>query len=122
MHEDKAKSIFQDRCGFPGSLVWSVHCLSRYIVVGLVQSVGALVAGGRVGPREPHSGVPQVAEMHGELLEFNERLHRALLAKEALVSHMRQELIDLRGPVSDPHSARDGRQGSHESSLKTEEL
>nr|XP_045017509.1 sorting nexin-29 [Jaculus jaculus] len=41
----------------------------------------------------------EVAEMHGELIEFNERLHRALLAKEALVSHMRQELIDLRGPV-----------------------
>lgn len=42
----------------------------------------------------------QVAEMHGELIEFNERLHRALMAKEALVSQMRQELIDLRGPVS----------------------
>lgn len=41
----------------------------------------------------------QVAEMHGELIEFNERLHRALMAKEALVSQMRQELIDLRGPV-----------------------
>ncbi|XP_030067812.1 LOW QUALITY PROTEIN: sorting nexin-29 [Microcaecilia unicolor] len=41
----------------------------------------------------------EVAEMHGELIEFNERLHRALIAKEALVSHMRQELIDLRGPV-----------------------
>ncbi|EPY76373.1 hypothetical protein CB1_001431017 [Camelus ferus] len=39
-----------------------------------------------------------VAEMHGELIEFNERLHRALVAKEALVSQMRQELIDLRGP------------------------
>lgn len=37
--------------------------------------------------------------MHGELIEFNERLHRALMAKEALVSQMRQELIDLRGPV-----------------------
>lgn len=45
----------------------------------------------------------QVAEMHGELIEFNERLHRALVAKEALVSQMRQELIDLRGPVSAPH-------------------
>lgn len=44
--------------------------------------------------------VLQVAEMHGELIEFNERLHRALVAKEALVSQMRQELIDLRGPVS----------------------
>uniref|UniRef100_A0A5F8G5F5 Sorting nexin 29 n=1 Tax=Monodelphis domestica TaxID=13616 RepID=A0A5F8G5F5_MONDO len=41
----------------------------------------------------------EVAEMHGELIEFNERLHRALIAKEALVSQMRQELIDLRGPV-----------------------
>lgn len=40
--------------------------------------------------------------MHGELIEFNERLHRALVAKEALVSQMRQELIDLRGPVSVP--------------------
>lgn len=45
----------------------------------------------------------QVAEMHGELIEFNERLHRALVAKEALVSQMRQELIDLRGPVSALH-------------------
>ncbi|XP_077305032.1 sorting nexin-29 isoform X2 [Lithobates pipiens] len=41
----------------------------------------------------------QVAEMHGELIEFNERLHRTLLTKEALVLQMRQELIDLRGPV-----------------------
>ncbi|KAJ7305790.1 hypothetical protein JRQ81_010156 [Phrynocephalus forsythii] len=41
----------------------------------------------------------EVAEMHGELIEFNERLHRALMAKEALVAQMRQELIDLRGPV-----------------------
>ncbi|XP_071976779.1 sorting nexin-29 isoform X1 [Engystomops pustulosus] len=41
----------------------------------------------------------EVAEMHGELIEFNEKLHRTLIAKEALVSQMRQELIDLRGPV-----------------------
>ncbi|XP_061455542.1 sorting nexin-29 isoform X2 [Rhineura floridana] len=41
----------------------------------------------------------EVAEMHGELIEFNDRLHRALMAKEALVTQMRQELIDLRGPV-----------------------
>ncbi|XP_074866535.1 sorting nexin-29 isoform X2 [Carettochelys insculpta] len=41
----------------------------------------------------------EVAEMHGELIEFNERLHRALMVKEALVSQMRQELIDLRGLV-----------------------
>uniref|UniRef100_A0A6I8SCA4 Sorting nexin 29 n=1 Tax=Xenopus tropicalis TaxID=8364 RepID=A0A6I8SCA4_XENTR len=41
----------------------------------------------------------EVAEMHGELIEFNERLHRTLMAKDVLVSQMRQELIDLRGPV-----------------------
>lgn len=60
---------------------------------------------GRGSACEPHSPglvVLQVAEMHGELIEFNERLHRALVAKEALVSQMRQELIDLRGPVSTP--------------------
>uniref|UniRef100_A0ACB8FLV8 Uncharacterized protein n=1 Tax=Sphaerodactylus townsendi TaxID=933632 RepID=A0ACB8FLV8_9SAUR len=48
---------------------------------------------------DPEHLHPPVAEMHGELIEFNERLHRALIAKEALVSQMRQELIDLRGPV-----------------------
>ncbi|XP_040214465.1 sorting nexin-29 [Rana temporaria] len=41
----------------------------------------------------------EVAQMHGELIEFNERLHLTLLTKEALVLQMRQELIDLRGPV-----------------------
>ncbi|KAM4632570.1 sorting nexin-29-like [Discoglossus pictus] len=41
----------------------------------------------------------EVAEMHGELMEFNERLHRTLISKEVLVAQMRQELIDLRGPV-----------------------
>lgn len=42
----------------------------------------------------------QVAEMHGELIEFNERLYRSLMAKDHLIVQMRQELIDLRGPVS----------------------
>ncbi|MFT7812160.1 sorting nexin-29, partial [Arapaima gigas] len=41
----------------------------------------------------------EVAEMHGELIEFNERLYRSLMAKEHLISQMRQELIELRGPV-----------------------
>uniref|UniRef100_A0A3P8Q8V6 Sorting nexin 29 n=1 Tax=Astatotilapia calliptera TaxID=8154 RepID=A0A3P8Q8V6_ASTCA len=40
-----------------------------------------------------------VAEMHGELIEFNERLYRLLMAKDHLIIQMRQELIDLRGPV-----------------------
>ncbi|XP_076856447.1 sorting nexin-29 [Brachyhypopomus gauderio] len=41
----------------------------------------------------------EVAEMHGELIEFNEKLYRSLMAKDILIGQMRQELIDLRGPV-----------------------
>ncbi|KAI4904314.1 hypothetical protein NFI96_015174 [Prochilodus magdalenae] len=41
----------------------------------------------------------EVAEMHGELIEFNERLYRSLMAKDNQIGQMRQELIDLRGPV-----------------------
>lgn len=40
--------------------------------------------------------------MHGELIEFNERLYRSLMAKDHLINQMKQELIDLRGPVSYP--------------------
>lgn len=38
--------------------------------------------------------------MHGELMEFNEMLHRQLNGKEALLKRLQQELVDLRGPVS----------------------
>ncbi|CAM9748354.1 unnamed protein product [Lampetra planeri] len=41
----------------------------------------------------------EVAEMHGELMEFNERLHRSLMGKDALIRQMRQELVELRGPL-----------------------
>ncbi|XP_032826315.1 sorting nexin-29 isoform X3 [Petromyzon marinus] len=41
----------------------------------------------------------EVAEMHGELMEFNERLHRSLMGKDALIHQMRQELVELRGPL-----------------------
>lgn len=41
----------------------------------------------------------EVAEMHGELIEFNERLYCSLMAKDNLIGQMRRELIDLRGPV-----------------------
>ncbi|XP_063443685.1 sorting nexin-29-like [Mytilus trossulus] len=41
----------------------------------------------------------QVAEMHGELMEFNEMLHRQLNHKEAYIRRLQQELIDLRGPL-----------------------
>lgn len=43
----------------------------------------------------------QVAEMHGELMEFNERLHRLLRHRESQVRNLRQQLVDLRGPLPD---------------------
>ena len=41
----------------------------------------------------------QVAEMHGELVEFNERLHKVILQKDAIIRRLREELTDLRGPL-----------------------
>ena len=38
--------------------------------------------------------------MHGELMEFSDMLHRQLNAREALLKQYKQELIELRGPVS----------------------
>lgn len=38
--------------------------------------------------------------MHGELMEFSDMLHRQLNAREALLKLYKQELIQLRGPVS----------------------
>ncbi|CAG0892031.1 unnamed protein product [Cyprideis torosa] len=43
----------------------------------------------------------QVAEMHGELMEFNERLQRLLRQREATICRLREELVDLRGPLPD---------------------
>ena len=43
----------------------------------------------------------QVAEMHGELLEFNEHLQKLLQSKDALIKRLRDELVDLRGPLPD---------------------
>ncbi|XP_063844275.1 sorting nexin-29-like [Scylla paramamosain] len=43
----------------------------------------------------------QVAEMHGELMEFNERLHKLLRLRESQVKNLRQQLVDLRGPLPD---------------------
>jgi sorting nexin-29 len=43
----------------------------------------------------------QVAEMHGELMEFNDRLHRLLQQKDAASRRLREELVDLRGPLPD---------------------
>ena len=41
----------------------------------------------------------QVAEMHGELLEFSENLQRSLQTKDVTISRLRAELILLRGPL-----------------------
>lgn len=41
----------------------------------------------------------QVAQMHGELMEFNERLTRNLLARDEVVKRLERELTDLRGPL-----------------------
>lgn len=42
----------------------------------------------------------KVAEMHGELMEFNEVLHRQLNLRENMLKRLQNELVDLRGPVS----------------------
>ncbi|EEC02552.1 conserved hypothetical protein [Ixodes scapularis] len=49
----------------------------------------------------------QVAEMHGELMEFNERLHRLLLFRETTIRRLREELTDLRGPLPDENQTSD---------------
>jgi sorting nexin-29 len=40
-----------------------------------------------------------VAEMHGELIEFNEYLQKQVQLKDLCIQRMREELIDLRGPL-----------------------
>ena len=41
----------------------------------------------------------QVAEMHGELLEFNEHLQKVLQSKDSLIRRLRLDLVELRGPL-----------------------
>ncbi|CAE1153968.1 SNX29 [Acanthosepion pharaonis] len=41
----------------------------------------------------------QVAEMHGELMEFNEVLHRKIQSQDTFIKQLRQELVNLRGPL-----------------------
>ena len=41
----------------------------------------------------------QVAEMHGELLEFNESLQKSVQSRDAAISRLRAELVLLRGPL-----------------------
>ena len=37
--------------------------------------------------------------MHGELIELNERLQKMLNIREHQLRRLREELVDLRGPV-----------------------
>lgn len=41
----------------------------------------------------------QISEMHGEIVEFNEHLFRIIHIKNSIINRLRDELIDLRGPV-----------------------
>ena len=41
----------------------------------------------------------KVADLHGELLEFNERLHKQVNYYQYQVRRLREELVHLRGPV-----------------------
>lgn len=41
----------------------------------------------------------QVAEMHGELMEFNDKLHKLIQSKDEVIRRLERELTDLRGPL-----------------------
>ncbi|CAL1283396.1 unnamed protein product [Larinioides sclopetarius] len=104
------------------------HQLKKYIAAvqmlkhdsGKVQELTAVV--GEIQPPIPEPKVfidhqfeaseyekklVQVAEMHGELMEFNERLHRLLLQRETAIRRLKEELIDLRGPLPDDNQTSD---------------
>ena len=49
--------------------------------------------------------------MHGELMEFNESLHKQILAKEKVIRNLQDELTDLRGPVRHRVHTQQGKQG-----------
>ncbi|KAL9955431.1 hypothetical protein ACROYT_G036758 [Oculina patagonica] len=48
---------------------------------------------------EYKSKLIQVADLHGELLEFNERLHKQVNYYQYQVRRLREELVNLRGPL-----------------------
>ena len=41
----------------------------------------------------------QVAEMHGEIMEFNSYLSKQLYLKNQQLARLKEDLVDLRGPV-----------------------
>ena len=60
------------------------------------------------------SKTKQMAELHGELMEFQENLQRQLASKETYITRLKRELVSLRGPLpeeiapSESHSDRMG--------------
>ena len=58
-----------------------------------------LTSTGRQQTQEYEKKLVQVAEMHGELVEFNDRLHRVIQQKESMIKRLREELEELRGPL-----------------------
>jgi len=47
----------------------------------------------------------QVAEMHGELLEFNEHLQKSIKVKDCVIKRLHEELVELRGPLPDDRNS-----------------
>ena len=41
----------------------------------------------------------QVAEMHGEIMEFNSYLSKQLYLKNQHIAKLKEDLVELRGPV-----------------------
>ncbi|KAL5018144.1 hypothetical protein ScPMuIL_003866 [Solemya velum] len=102
------------------------HQLRKYVnAVQMLRTEGSQVTGNLgIHLEEPQPSIPppkpmidysheaseyekkliQVAEMHGELMEFNEMLHKQLNNREVLLKRLQQELITLRGPL--PHDLR----------------
>lgn len=58
-----------------------------------------------VDPTDYESKLVQVAEMHAELMEFNERLQKQLVMKESSIRRLRDELTDLRGPLAEENDS-----------------
>uniref|UniRef100_H2ZLJ2 PX domain-containing protein n=1 Tax=Ciona savignyi TaxID=51511 RepID=H2ZLJ2_CIOSA len=67
--------------------------LKKY--VGAVQ----ILESGSAEERVYEQKLVEVAEMHAELMEFNDHLHARFKSAVNFLHHMRAELIDLRGPM-----------------------
>ncbi|XP_028406576.1 sorting nexin-29-like [Dendronephthya gigantea] len=76
------------------------HQLKKYVAA--VQSLRrneSLDIGNDEEKRDFERKLIQVADMHGELIELNDRLQKMLNIREHQLRRLREELIDLRGPL-----------------------